>query len=247
MTARVFYTTNDKITRHALSDKAVVLDVDETLVHTTSNDEYQLFETLNLMDDPSLMGLRSRLYKLSISDTMSPLGTGIVDNFWGVMRPHLKEFLVFCFSYFRVVAIWSAGQKKYVEAIVDYIFRDIKPPHIVFTYNDCKKTGDGFIIKPLIDMINKDTRLSDVMSLSNTFVVDDRDTTYSENIGNGIKIPAYLPPISVDGMTTDDPALVQLMYWLTLPKVKLAKDVRELDKTQIFNTSTFEYSKMLGN
>lgn len=244
--ARVFYTPDTTITRNTLSDKIIVLDVDETLVHTVSNDEYPLFETLNLMDDPSLIGLRSRLYKMSLVDAMTPLGSGVVDNFWGVMRPHLKEFLIFCFSYFRMVIIWSAGRKGYVESIVDYIFRDIMPPHIVFTYDDCKKTKDGFIIKPLIDLINKDPRIGNVASLANTFVVDDRDSTFMENKGNGILIPAYIPPITIDGMTIDDSSLIQLMYWLSLPNVKSAKDVRQLDTTKIFKVSVFEYAKMLG-
>lgn len=245
MAVRIFYTPDTKLTERALSNKSIVLDLDETLVHTASNEEYSLFETLNLMNDPSLIGLRSRLYKISVYDAMSPVGSGVIDNFWGVMRPHLKEFLIFCFSYFQMVAIWSAGQKKYVETIVDYIFRDIRPPHVVFTYNNCKKTKDGFIIKPLMDMINSDPRISKLVSPDRLFVVDDRDITYIENPGNGILIPAYLPPLTIDGMTTDDTALVQLMYWLSLPNVKYAKDVRELDKTAIFKTSVFEYAKML--
>lgn len=246
MTARVFYTTDTKITENALSDKAIVLDLDETLVHTVSNEDYNLFEKLRLLDDPTLMNLRSRLYKMSTIDTMALPGTGTVDNFWGVMRPHLKEFLIFCFSYFRIVAIWSAGQKKYVESVVDYIFRDVRLPHIVFTYNNCKKTKDGFIIKPLVDIINADSKVGKSISIDKVFVVDDRDSTYVENPGNGVLIPAYIPPITVDGMTTEDPALVQLMYWLSLSNVKYAKDVRQLDKTQIFKTSIFEYAKMLG-
>lgn len=247
MTARIFYTSDTKITENALSDKMIVLDLDETLVHTAPPEEYNLFDQLNLLNDPTLLGLRSRLYKLSVIDVVSPLGSGVIDNFWGVMRPHLKEFLIFCFSYFRIVAIWSAGQKKYVENVVDYIFRDIRPPHIVFTYNNCKKTDEGFIIKPLLDMIaNSNFKVNKLISVDKVFVVDDRDSTYVENVGNGILIPAYLPPLTIDGMTTDDPTLIQLMYWLSLPNVKYCKDVRQLDKTQIFKTSLFDYSKMLG-
>ena len=81
------------------------------------------------------------------------------------------------------------------------------------------------------------------MNASNTFVIDDRQSTFAKvNPNNGILIPGYAPPDTIDGIKTDDPTLRQLMMWFSRDDVKNSKDVRLLDKSRIFTTPIRNYT-----
>ena len=144
---------------------------------------------------------------------------------WGVKRPHLDTFLVFCFSYFKNVCVWSAGQKEYVYAMVNYFARDIRQPHITFNYDHCTHNGN-ILEKPLSEIIKR----SSTMNITNTFALDDRRTTFeSKNPDNGILIPVYSPPVTIEGLQMEDDSLLQLIYWFLQPEVVHSKDIRTLD------------------
>jgi len=234
----LYKTSLDNIPFKALTNKCIVLDLDETLVHTNANMEE--LKELGLLTDPKLVDLKRRTYQLSLDDVVYKKGTGIKTLMWGITRPHVKEFLIACFSYFKVVAVWSAGKKKYVHAIVDYLFKDIKRPHVIFTREDCDSTTNNLLIKPLLKMINNEPGLNKYMSLDNTFILDDRTSVYDTvNPNNGIQIPAYRPGFNIRSLRTDDIAFKQLIMWLTKPKVMDSENVRELNKTEIFETNIF--------
>lgn len=218
----------------SLTNKCIVLDLDETLVH--SNENLPQLRDLNIMTNPKLIDLRGRVYELSMDDVVYKKGQGVKTEMWGITRPHVKEFLIACFSYFKVVAVWSAGKKKYVEAIVDYLFRDIKKPHVIYSRDDCEKTTDNILTKPLEKMMKKEPGLAKYMTLENTFILDDRRSVFeTPNPDNGIQIPAYIPDFNERSLRTDDIAFKQLMTWLMRPDVMNSKDVRDLDKSNIFN------------
>ena len=215
--------------RASMTDKCVVLDLDQTLI-ATQNDIGSLHE-LEILSDPRLMELRGRIYCINIEDLEKP-GIGTKYDFWGVTRPHTQQFLKFCFSYFKVVAVWSAGKRPYVEAIVDHIFKDIQTPDIIFTHDDVIFGPLRQVEKPLIKIISVDPR----MSLQKTLAIDDNVMTFCHNVGNGVLIPAYEPKLSISSFNEDDPALLQLMQWLLLPEVAYSGDVSTLDMTHIFTT-----------
>jgi hypothetical protein len=199
---------------------------------------------LKILSDPNLMTLRNRVYHLTIEDIEHP-GAGTKYDFWGVTRPHLDEFLMFCFSYFKVVAVWSAGTRPYVEAIVDHIFRDIRPPHVIFTQDDIVWGPTGDVEKPLSKMFESNPVLTRHMSFGNTLAIDDNPNTFCQNKSNGVLIPAYDPALSIDALSRDDPALLQLKYWLLQPENVASADVRRLDKTSIFRRSLGAYQAHL--
>ena len=116
----------DQVPDRSLTQHAIILDIDETLVHTC--EDMNQFHSLRIFTDPKMIGLRRRSYVVTLDDVVERRGAGVKTQLWGVTRPHLEEFLIFCFSYYRVVAVWSAGKTKYVQAIVDHIFRDIPEP-----------------------------------------------------------------------------------------------------------------------
>ena len=236
--ASFYKTTLDGIPFKALTNKCIVLDLDETLVH--SNENMEQLQNLGILTNPDLIDLRRRTYQISMDDVVYKKGEGVKTNMWGIVRPHVKEFLVSCFSYFKVVIVWSAGKRKYVDAIVDFLFKDIKRPHIVYSYDECERTSNNLIVKPLTKMIENESGLDKYMSLENSFIIDDRKTVYDGYIGdnpdNGIQIPAYKPAFNIHSLRSDDIALKQLMTWFLRPDVMNSKDVRELDKNEVFKT-----------
>ena len=231
----LYKTALDKIPFKSLTNNCVILDLDESLIH--SNEKIDQLKELRLLTDPKLIDLKKRTYQITLDDVSYKKGTGIKTMMWGITRPHVKEFLISCFSYFKVVAVWSAGKRKYVDAVVDYLFRDIKRPHVVYAREQCEATTNGLLIKPLSKMIKNEPGLSKYMSLDNTFIIDDRKSTFeSVNPDNGILIPAYNPSFNIKSLRTDDIALKQLMIWLLRPEVMSSDNVRNLDKSTIFQT-----------
>lgn len=231
----LYKTALDEIPYKSLTDKCIVLDLDETLVH--SNENLSELKELGIMTNPELMDLRNRVYEMNMDDVVYKKGQGVKTEMWGITRPHVKEFLIACFSYFKVVAVWSAGKKKYVDTIVNFLFRDIKRPHVVWSRDRCDKTSTNLLTKPLEKMIKGVPGLSRYMSLENTFIIDDRKTVFSgPNPDNGIQIPAYIPPFNVRGLRTDDIRLKQLMRWFLRSDVMNSTDIRDLDKSNVFDT-----------
>ena len=231
----LYKTALDDIPSKPLTNKCIVLDIDETVVH--SSEKLGQLRKLGILSDPNLLDLKKRTYLLSLDDVVYKKGTGKKTEMWGITRPHVKEFLIACFSYFRVVAVYSAGKKKYVEAIVDYLFRDIKRPHIIYARDECEAATNGLLIKPLTKMIKQEAGLSKYMNLDNTFILDDRTSVFETvNPNNGIQIPAYKPALNITSLRTDDVALKQLMMWLYLPEVMNSDNIRDLDKSAIFQT-----------
>jgi len=224
-----------------MSNKCLILDLDETLVHSHSEDaqdSMELLKDLGIYMNPQNYDLRERTYKINMDDVVSlKKGEGIKTEMWGIFRPHVKEFLTRCFKHFKIVVVWSAGKKNYVHAIVDRLFADIGRPHIIWTYDDIEKQGKT-LIKPVHKLIEKIPGLSKYMTLENTFIVDDRSSVFNEvNPGNGIEIPPYRPDFSIPALKNDDQTLKHLIRWFERPDVALCKDVRELDKRNIFDAS----------
>lgn len=240
----IYRSTLDEIPKNSITDKCIVLDLDETLVHTF--DDFSSLINLKIFSDPKLLDIRSKSFFAELDDVTERKGTGAVTKIWGVTRPHLREFFIFCFSYFKVVAVWSAGRRRYVEEVINFVTKDIKLPHVIFTYDDCKVVNKN-LTKPLQEMVNKTPGLDKYMNMNNTFIIDDRHSVFFDaNPNNGIIIPAYQPVAHIDALRVDDIALTQLMYWFSIPAVKTSTDVKTLSKDGIFTTSIADYQKLLG-
>jgi len=225
------------------SGKNIVLDIDATLVHTHSDVEN--FDCLNIFKKSHRVRLRKKLYTMKLYDVSVEDGTGDEIILSGVYRPYLKEFLDFCLEYFDNVIIWSAGRKKYVEKMCDLMFPVIgKRPRVIYNYDDCDVGREDYLKKPLRKLY-KDQRLIDInINEKNTFVLDDRDDTFSLNSSNGIQIPEFESDMTPEEINFHpDVCLVKLMCWLSKKEVKNSTDVRKLDKDRIFTTSLKEYSR----
>ena len=228
----IYETIVDLIPEKSITNKGIVLDIDNTLLYAT--DGTQWMEKLNVYRNPKLIGIRDRVFTSNMVDVVTPTGKGELVTMSGILRPDVKEFIAFCFAYFRVVCIWSAGKEKYVHKMTDILTSHIpNKPNLIFSYYQCDRSN-GDIVKPL-NFIYETPGMDEFLSPENTLVLDDRESTFSRNPENGIMIPLFEPQFTVAGLTRHDNALRQLMNWLLLPEVINCEDVRTLDKSSIFN------------
>ncbi len=208
-----------------LTDKVIVLDIDETLAHTNENsDSY-----INMMIFTSNRSLlyRERIYRFMLDD-FDDVGSGKKVACWGAERPHVHEFITFCFNYFKYVIVWSAGKRSYVYAMTDILFKCHQRPHLILTYDDLV-TINGVKTKPLSvvsNMIHID--------ISKIWLLDDKPyTNFISNPSNGISIPEYSPEETHDELLKDDKCLPELMKWFS--HLEEVEDVREVDTSRIFS------------
>lgn len=245
-TIRVY---NRSLNHDPLTKKAIVLDIDSTLLNTQTSLS-ELHKT-GILTDPGQIKIRKDIYYLTL-DQEYGMQNSSVYKMWGVKRPYLDDFLRFCFEYFRYVFVWSAGTPPYVNSVVQTLFLPLGlKPHGILNRNDCIILSDGTTYKPLQSLYNRENinpvNPSFEINATNTMALDDNSSTFIYNAGNGIHIPAYdVYPnvININRMLKDDNALLKFMYWLSSDTVINANDVRNLKKDAIFSTSIDTYSKI---
>ena len=209
----------------SISKHSIVLDIDETLVHTF--EKIEDVSQIGVFTDPKYLPIQKDVY---VIDIYTEDRYTVKYKMWGVMRPKLREFLNFCFRYFQNVTIWTAGVRRYGNAVVSKIFNN-RLPQLVFTRDECPKTlSGGCRDKPLSYIIDK----KDDMSLHHTFIVDDRVENFDPNPGNGILIPPFYPEPD-ELLDIHDDAFDKLIKWFMQKQVIESEDIRLLDKSRIFD------------
>ena len=238
MSFNLYPVASDTITTQSITDMTIVLDLDATLICT--QESMDDFKSLKIMTDPNLLHIKRKCYCIKIKDTQSQYG------FWGSRRDHLETFLLFCFNYFKYVVVWSAGTKEYVLHIVADIFKNLRPPHFIWSKNDCEWEGaDGTTtVKPLTKLINSEFGRKHNLKLEKIIHLDDNDTTYKYNKKNACNIPEYEPSPTIEDLEKVDTALLQFKYWLLLPHVMYSDDVTKLDMTSVFKHSAEDYKNV---
>lgn len=206
----------------------LVLDVDETMVHTM--DEIENLKELGVKNKPEYLPLRKRIYDFWIDDPE----TGEREHVWGVTRPHLWEFLTFACSnpnpYFKEVIVWSSGNRGYVNAVCDFIWQDLPRPKTILTADDCALSKSGVYGKPLKILYDIHPELSP----DKTVIIDDLEKNRKHNKENGILIPQYKPEPTLKDMNKDDTCLLDIIDFFSSPAIKSIPDIRLIDKNKIF-------------
>lgn len=213
-------------------DKIIVLDLDETLIHTMTDTNFNSsgkgYELLRLYPD-----LRGRLYRLNIQGTYM----------WSLKRPYVDTFLRYVLDNFGKVIVWSAGIDEYVDEVVDWLFGTIFiSPDAKYGRSFCELESKKYT-KP-IRKLTTQPELKDYVRLDNTLFIDDNTISTSPNPSNAITIPRYQPDCTIDEMLPmTDKSLLQLIDWLesdAIPKYQsgLTLDVRTIHKgnTTIFSS-----------
>lgn len=219
-----------------ITDFAVVLDLDLTLI--CSQDEFDSYKQLGIINNPKLLPIKQKSYCLKLTDLDKP-GDGSSYNLWGTRRDHVENFILFCFNYFKVVIVYSAGEYNYVHGIVDMLFKKIRKPHLILTRDDLV----GKSKKPLTKIVNSDFGKKHNLKLNKIFVIDDNEETFVSNVKNAIHIPVFEPELNIESLNKEDQALLQIKYFLLQPHVRSATDVTKLDLTKVFDYTPEEYKK----
>jgi hypothetical protein len=205
------------------SSQSVVLDLDETLVHTFSSRDKL---TAELKANPDVA---DRLYTLECRE-----GT-----FWGIKRPHLDEFMDYVADRFDHVGVWSAGTEGYVSEVV----KAIQPRcelACVLSRGHCDQVHTEYVddegvvsypnspelCKPLNHLFEK---YPAQFNRYNTWVIDDRQDYAKENLLNWLAIPPFAPSLKSIANTEDD-YLLRLMDWFDQDEVRFAPNVLEVLK-----------------
>lgn len=222
---RCYFDTTDKL------NKCIVLDMDETMVHTFDGEQYKN-QLLALLNTPEMFKHRKRLYWQNINED------GDKQEIIGIMRPYLDEFLVYCLQTFKTVIVWSAGTKEYVNEVVRNIFRDIGSPDYILTRDDSeikKDKKDKIIslkknLSLIVDKIN-DIKL---VNMNNILLIDDnQDYVNSLEHGNYIRAVEYRPDdIDMENIN-DDKFLSQLITFFKSKEFQNCENIKILDKNSV--------------
>lgn len=216
------YTCNKEyIGRTQKMDKCIILDLDETLVHTFDESSKNTF--FEILYDPDLSVYKKRLYYTNEVNN---------EHLYGIMRQDLHNFLYYCFSNFRLVAVWTAGISSYADAIVKIITNDLQSIKVVYSRNQCVNEN-GKLIKPLSFMVDN-PKLFGIIRPENVIMLDDKSSIAKYNIENLIKVPKFNPK-TVDEAIASDDCFIKLTKFFTSETFKKSKDVRSLNTSNIFN------------
>lgn len=203
-----------------------VLDLDATVVHTEFVTEDKLKD---ILVNPQYDSIRDkmRVTKIVDIDDSFPSGNGHISIAVVILRPHIEEFINFILEYFDSISIWSAGHKRYVRAIESLLFHpdnNIYTSKVkkILTRRDCNEITSKSVLKDLA---------SRGFNLEHTIIIDDNETTFVNNPDNAIHIPIFVPKLN---NPNDDQSLLKIIEWVKRNNLKDCKDVRKVDKSNIF-------------
>ncbi|CAD8142466.1 unnamed protein product [Paramecium pentaurelia] len=173
--------------------KILVLDLDETLIHSCTHRDFPHI-TITIQDDDE-----------SIDITFN-------------VRPYCKEFIKEMSNYYTIY-LFTASSETYAKAIVNHL--DPKRQYItdVLCRNNCFETKNGFFIKDLRIITNRD--LKDIV------IIDNLPHSFGLQLENGIPILEW----------TQDPKDEELKY--------LQQYLIELSKKEDVRTCNREKLKLL--
>lgn len=182
-----------------MEKKNLVLDLDETLVHSFCDTEEERKSNID-SEHTAKVGKHIRYYEFH--DTNGRV--------WGMKRPYVTEFLKFCNDYFDNIGIWSAGTQNYVESIVKALGGDgsIFTPAFILSRKQCD-VHKGDKKKPLWLIYQNYPEFSS----SNTLFIDDNYNYAEENLLNWIQIPLY-DPVGDEIFSESDTSLKTVEKWL---------------------------------
>lgn len=196
--------------------KTIVLDMDETLLHTFSDTSRE--EMFDVVID------NENTYLACVSDLDMHPGSGNNQLVAGAIRPGFDDFMRFCYNCFRNVIVWSAGTNNYVNEVMDEVCSNVGMPDLILTREDCVRTRYGFE-KPLYVLVEDYPHLG--ITMESIVIVDDKEVSFRANPDNGVLMTPFEP--GIDSLKDNDNSLAHLQEWLE-EELLQADDVREVYK-----------------
>ena len=134
-------------------------------------------------------------------------------------RPHLKEFIEFCFENFRV-AVWTSSGEDYADIVVKSVFSENQKLEFVWARSRCVQRFDPEIYE---HYFVKDLRKAKKQgfSLDHILMIDDTPKKLMRNYGNLVRVS----PFEGDA---EDKELLDLMPYLNT--LKPVESVRSIEK-----------------
>jgi RNA polymerase II subunit A small phosphatase-like protein len=183
-----------------MSKKTLILDLDETLIHTESvPDDY------------------ADMYDY---DFIMPSKRG--SQYYTKKRPYLDQFLTYAFENFDV-AVWTAAGEDYAKLVLSNIGVNLSDLKFLYTKDNCtlkidyygQHSGSYYGVKNLNKLKKKGYDLDQVL------IVDDIAATASNNYGNLVLIKPFVNDY-------DDTELLKLISYLET--IKDSSNVRRIEK-----------------
>jgi TFIIF-interacting CTD phosphatase-like protein len=150
----------------------VVLDLDNTLISSVSNDE-------------------ERAHSKVITDRMSSFDWRNMEDTYKIFaRPHLQEFLDFVFANFNV-SVWTAASKSYAIFIVDEFIlsrasRNLD--YLLFSHH-CRESHRHRSCQKSLNMLGTLYPLD--YDPNETYIIDDHKEVYATQPTNCIRIKPF--------------------------------------------------------
>lgn len=169
-----------------------------------------------------------KLLVLDLDETLmhvraEPLSRGPdfqIGPYFGYKRPHVEEFLRFCFSQFRV-GVWSSASPLYVLDAVHYLMTPQQQRALEFTWasDKCQSKldwdGNQFWCKPLKKLLRRGYRRAEIIA------VDDSPEKWGMSYGNLVRVRAWEGDL-------DDDQLQRLLAFLS--HLSAVPNVRTVEK-----------------
>lgn len=183
--------------------KTLVLDLDETLIHSSEFPPHSNVEYFKIHSSNSN-------YQIILDEKHD--NNNVPQSIFVFKRPGLDEFLQYASKTFEIF-IYTYGERYYAEPILDTILPLLDEDHRLYRDSCIKKKGKH-VYKDL-KMLNR--------KKSNLIFIDDNDNAYKQHPKNTIVIPTW------NGMPSDK----VLSSWLTpiLKRCNEADDVRDVIKS----------------
>lgn len=156
----------------------IILDLDETLIHTIYTGLSDTMYSEDIVDH-----LKSQLDWFGYKDSVV------------FARPYLKEFLAFLFQHFNV-GVMTLGTKNYAKRIVKHFFvKQGHTPIFVLSRKHVEKQEREMHGLKNLDYFFRHAGSTDfprdIFKPCNTFIIDDNKAVHQSNVGRVIKAPAF--------------------------------------------------------
>lgn len=200
----------DEIVNKIVNKKILVLDLDETLIYATEDNN----------------NVERELYDFKIEFPVEMYTKATV--YYVYKRPYFDQFIKQVAIMYRLV-IWTAAEKEYAQPVIQQLFSttNIKPEFIFHAYHCTRRynnmnyemdTGDRCMTVKNLRKVKTKFKIP----LSRILIVDDMARNCVDNYGNAIIIPGYT------GKSKDTALLDLITYLKYLSNVP---DVRTINKT----------------
>lgn len=199
--------------------RTLVLDLDETLIHTFDREEH---ENLDLSKAPAHLLDQFYILDFYYSDTYEQ------EHIIGIRRPNLDYFLRSARKLYDLIVVYTAAKYEYARQVVRAIFDNSghPPPDFIFTREDCVTTKDG-LTKPLSYLLELSPELAALTNVEHMVILDDQHRNFLFNPENGIEIAMYKPEPYLEALIEEDLYLLAALEHLKKRSDKMKEYANE--------------------